>query len=212
MRLTHLAAFASLAALAACSDAPLTQPEAADLYDLSEVTLLTPEQYAAHGIASRPTTHPATETPSFLIDGPCQIDVPDSCGGGGDPPEPQEADVDFWGGVFNESTYYGKSVRLHAKSDAHNNMDQTTLTVSFRSVGGQGSYGCSATPAQFASETKTAYGAPVHVESERYASYATNMTFVWEVKSSHKFIANYGYVLPNGVRTYTFGSGGRLCV
>ena len=211
MRSTHLALCASLAALAACSDSPVTQPEARDAYDMSAVTVLTPDQYAAHGIAPLPASR-APRAPSFLIQDPCRIDDPDSCGGGGEPPEPQVANVDFWGGVFNESSYYGKSVRLHAKSDAHNNMDQTTLTVSFRSVGGQGSYGCSATPAQFASETKVAYGAPVHVESERYASYATTMTFVWEVKSSHKFTANYGYVLPNGNRTYTFGSGGRLCV
>lgn len=206
MRLIHLAAFASLAALAACSDAPVTQSEARDPFDMSQVKLLTPDQYAAHGIA----TLPASQSPSFLIDGPCQVDDPTSCGGGGEPYTPPEADVDFWGGVFNESNYAGKQVRLHAKSDAHNNMDQTVLSVSFRSVGGQ--YGCSATPAQFTSDYKVAYGAPVHVESERYASYASSMTFIWEVKSSHSFTANVGYVLPNGRRSYTFGSGGRLCV
>ncbi|HEX6913384.1 MAG TPA: hypothetical protein VF142_23465 [Longimicrobium sp.] len=205
MRSTHLAAVASLAALAACSDAPLTQPEARDAYDLSKVTLLTPEQYAAHGIAPRVITQ---DGPSMVIQ-PLEPCYEEPCGDP-EPYDPPEADVDFWGGVFNESTYYGKAVRLHAKSDAHNNMDQTVLSVSFRSVGGQ--YGCSATPAQFSSDYKVAYGAPVHVEAERYASYATNMTFIWEVKSSHSFTANYGYVLPNGRRSYTFGSGGRLCV
>ena len=207
MRLTHLAMFASLAALAACSDAPITQSEARDAYDLSKVTLLTPEQYAAHGIATLPASRIPSQRPSFLIDGPCQVDNPDSCGGGDpEPYVPPTARVDYWGGVFNESTYYGKSVRLHAKSDAHNNMDQTVLTISYRSVGG-----CSATPAQFDSDYLVANGAPVHVQGERYASYPYSMTFRWEVKSTHKFTANLGYVLPNGYRTYTWGSGGRVC-
>lgn len=211
MRLTHLAVLASLAALSACSDAPITQAEPTDLFDMSQVTILTPDQYAAHGISALPLSQPASQSPLFLIDGPCEIDNPDSCGGG-EPYNPPEADADWWGGVFNESSCCTKSVRLHAKSDAHNNMDNSILTVSFRSVGGQGSSGCYATPAQFASETKSAPGAPVHLVSERYASYANSMVFVWEVKSTHKFTANYGYVLPTGVRSATYPSGGKLCV
>lgn len=206
MRFIHLAAVASLAALAACSDAPITQAEDRDLYDMSQVTVLKPEQYADHGVTPRAIPQ---NGPSLVREPlePCYIEPCEP-----EPEEPQIAYVDFWGGVFDESTYYGKNVRLHAKSDAHNNMDQTILTVSYRSVGGSGPYGCYATPAEFDSDYLVEYGAPVHVEGERYASYANTMTFVWEVQSSHKFTANYGYVLENGYRTYTFGSGGRICV
>lgn len=207
MRFTHLAAIASLAALAACSDAPITQAEAANSDHLSAVTILTPDQYAAHGIATLPASRRAApQGPSFLIDDPCEIDNPDSCGG--EPSPPPEADADWWGGVLNESgNCCTKSVRLHAKSDAHNNMDQTTLTVSFRSAGG-----CYATPTQFSSETQTKYGAPVNITIERYATYSAASQIVWETRSSHKFIANYGYVLPTGVRSATYPSGGKLCV
>lgn len=204
MRVTHLAVFASLAALAACSDAPITQSDAAPDH-LSQVTIYTPDQYAAHGIAPAPAMDPAAQGPSYAIDGPCEIDNPDSCGG--EPSDPPEADADWWGGVFNESSCCTKAVRLHAKSDAHNNMDQTTLTVSFRSAGG-----CYATPSQFSSETQTKYGAPVNITIERYATYSAASQIVWETKSSHKFIANYGYVLPTGVRSATYPSGGKLCV
>jgi hypothetical protein len=204
MRLTHLAAIASLAALAACSDAPITQSEASPDH-LSQVTIYTPDEYAVHGISALPAS-PAPQGPSFLIDDPCEIDNPDSCGGG-EPYDPPEADADWWGGVFNESSCCTKKVRLHAKSDAHNNMDQTTLTVSFRSAGG-----CYATPSQFSSESQTKYGAPVNITIERYATYSAASQIVWETKSSHKFIANYGYVLPTGVRSATYPSGGKLCV
>lgn len=205
MRLTHLAVLASLAALAACSDAPITQSPAANPDHLSQVTILTPDQYAAHGIRALPAS-PITRGPSLLIDGPCEVDNPDSCGG--EPYDPPEADADWWGGVFNESgSCCTKSVRLHAKSDAHNNMDQTTLTVSFRSAGG-----CYATPSQFSSETQTKYGAPVNITIERYATYSAASQIVWETKSSHKFVANSGYVLPTGVRSATYPSGGKLCV
>jgi hypothetical protein len=211
MRLIHLATLASIAALAACSDTPITQAEATtDLYDLSQVTLLTPGDYAAHGIAATPSPEiiQAQGAQPMFVEQPCYFEpCPDP-----EPYDPPVAAVDFWGGVFNESVSYEKRARLHAKSDAHNNMDQTILTISYRSVGGQGPYGCSATPAQFDSDYLVSYGAPVHVQGERYASYANTMTFVWEVKSSHKFIANAGYVLPNGVRTYTFGSGGKRCI
>jgi hypothetical protein len=206
MRFTHLAALASLAALAACSDAPITQSEAANPDHMSQVTIYTPDQYAAHGIAPAPAMDPATQGPSYVIGDPCEIDNPDSCGGG-EPYNPPEADADWWGGVINESSCCTKSVRLHAKSDAHNNMDQTTLTVSFRSAGG-----CYATPSQFSSETQTKYGAPVNITIERYATYSAASQIVWETKSSHKFIANYGYVLPTGVRSATYPSGGKLCV
>ncbi len=206
MRLTHLAILASIATLAACSDAPITQAAAADPFDMSQVTILTPDQYAAHGISALPAS-PTTQTPAFLIQDPCQIDNPDSCGGE-PPPPPPEADADWWGGVFNESgSCCTKSVRLHAKSDAHNNMDQTTLTVSFRSAGG-----CSSTPTQFSSETQTKYGAPVNITIERYATYSAASQIVWQTSSSHKFIANVGYVLPTGVRSATYPSGGKLCV
>lgn len=206
MRLTHLAVFASIATLAACSDAPITQ-SGADLNHMSQVTIYTPDQYAAHGIAALPASHPAAQGPSYLIQDPCQIDNPDSCGGG-EPYNPPEADADWWGGVYNESgSCCTKSVRLHAKSDAHNNMDQTTLTVSFRSAGG-----CYATPTQFSSETQTKYGAPVNITIERFATYSAASQIVWETRSSHKFIANYGYVLPTGVRSATYPSGGKLCV
>ncbi|HEU0298718.1 MAG TPA: hypothetical protein VFR37_04670 [Longimicrobium sp.] len=204
MRLTHLAVLASIAALSACSDEPITQAEPTDPYDMSQVTVLKPEDYAAHGIAATPPEgmQPQGIQPLFA-EQPCYIEpCPDP-----EPPAPQVAYVDFWGGVFNESNAYGKNVRLHAKSDAHNNMDQTTLSISYRSVGG-----CSATPAQFDSDYMVVNGAPIHVQGERYASYPYSMTFRWEVKSTHKFTANLGYVLPNGYRTYTWGSGGKLCV
>lgn len=204
MRLTHLAVFASLAALAACSDAPITQSEAANPDHLSQVTIYTPDQYAAHGISATPTGIASTpDAQPLLIEEPCYFEpCPDP-----EPYDPPEADADWWGGVFNESSCCTKKVRLHAKSDAHNNMDQTTLTVSFRSAGG-----CYATPSQFSTETQTKYGAPVNITIERYATYSTASYIVWETKSSHKFIANYGYVLPTGVRSATYPSGGKLCV
>ncbi|HEX5872180.1 MAG TPA: hypothetical protein VFY65_17240 [Longimicrobium sp.] len=208
MRLTHLAVFASLAALAACSDAPVTQAEPTDLYDMSNVTLITPDQYAAHGISATPTGTASTpDVQPMFIDQPCYLEPCDP-----EPYDPPEADADWWGGVFNESSCCSKAVRLHAKSDAHNNMDQTTLTVSFRLVGGQGTSGCYATPAQYATETQTKYGAPVNITIERYYTYPHSETKVWEVRSTHKFIANSGYVLPTGVRTASYPSGGTLCV
>lgn len=204
MRLTHLAVLASLAALAACSDAPITQAEAANPDPMSQVTLITPDQYAAHGISPTPTGTPSTlGTQPLLIEQPCYIEPCEDP----EPYDPPEADADWWGGVFNESSCCTKAVRLHAKSDAHNNMDQTTLTVSFRSAGG-----CYATPSQFSSETQTKYGAPVNITIERYATYSAASQIVWETRSSHKFIANAGYVLPTGVRSATYPSGGKLCV
>lgn len=202
MRLTHLAALASIAALAACSDAPITQ--AADVNDLSSVTIYTPDQYAAHGISATPSGIASTpDAQPLFADQICYIEPCEP-----EPYDPPEADADWWGGVFNEgSTCCTKSVRLHAKSDAHNNMDQTTLTVSFRSAGG-----CTATPTQFSSETQTKYGAPVNITIERYATYSAASQIVWQTSSSHKFIANVGYVLPTGVRSATYPSGGKLCV
>lgn len=206
MRSTHLAVLASLAALAACSDAPITQSEAANPDHMSQVTLITPDQYAARGISATPTGIPSTlGAQPLFIEQPCYMEPcpdPDP-----EPYDPPEADADWWGGVFNESGGGTKSVRLHAKSDAHNNMDQTTLTVSFRSAGG-----CYSTPSQFSSETRTKYGAPVNITIERYATYSAASQIVWETKSSHKFIANAGYVLPTGVRSATYPSGGKLCV
>ncbi|HEX2079950.1 MAG TPA: hypothetical protein VHG08_19690 [Longimicrobium sp.] len=203
MRFTYLAAVASLATLAACGDAPITQAEPTDAFDMSKVTLITPDQYAARGISPTPTTPSALGATPLFAEEPCYIEpCPEP-----DPTPPPVAYVDFWGGVFNESVAGEKRARLHAKSDAHNNMDQTILSISYRSVGG-----CSATPAQFDSDYKVAYGAPVHVVGERYFAYATTSFIRWEVKSTHKFTANAGYVLPNGYRTYTWGSGGRVCI
>jgi hypothetical protein len=208
MRFRYLAVVAAVSGLAACSDSPITQAESSpsDLYDLSDVRILKPEQYAAHGV--QPLA--PSKSPSFLIEPrePCYF--PEDC-----PPDEPEygiAEVDFWGGVFDESDYWGKNVRLHAKSDSHNNMYETVVDISYRSVGGQGPYGCNATPAQFDSDHLVAYGSPINVTGERYSSYPYSMTFVWEVQSNHTFTANYGYLVEGYARTYSWPSGGRLCV
>src|SRR5688500_10133654 len=78
MRLRHLILAVSLLGLAACQDSSLVDARPPENV-LSKVTILKPEDYAARGIASLPM-QPAG--PSMVIRDPCEIDNPDSCGGG----------------------------------------------------------------------------------------------------------------------------------
>lgn len=199
MRFRHLTLAASLVALAACQDSPVMEAGPVE-NDFSKVTILKPEQYAAHGIASLPRT----AAPSMVI-GPCEIDNPDSCGG--DPPEPQYAYFDYYTHVYNESDYWSKNVRLHSKSDSHANVSETVLEVSYRSVGG-----CWGTPGEFDYDYLWGSGTPVYLVGERYASYSYGMTFKWGVNAWHTFTASPGYYITGYYTSYTFPTSHEDCV
>lgn len=206
MRLNHLALFAAVAALAACSDAPVTQPEANDPFDLSEVTILKPEQYAAHGITTTPT--PQHREPVMAIDPvePCYENCPVE-----PPPPPPQARLDYFTSS-TKSNYNGiKTIQLWTYQQAHNNMESMVLRASYQVVGAQEWKGCGATPAQFDSDYKVAFGAPTELTASRTAQYGSSAAFVWRIKVDHTFTAQYGYVVYGTARSKTFYSSHTAC-
>ncbi|MFL5537856.1 MAG: hypothetical protein ACJ8J0_02635 [Longimicrobiaceae bacterium] len=209
MRLSHLAACAALLAAAACQDSPVQSARSeGDLYDLSKVTILKPADYAAHGIIE-PT---APTGPSYVIDGPCVPDDPTSCGGTGDPPPPPpRATLDYFTSNDVTNSYGTKTSLMWTFSQAHTNMESMVLRVSYQSVGAQGWKGCGATPAQFDSDYKVAFGSPQELRGSRYASYPSTMAFVWRIQVQHTFTANYGYTVDGSNRSRTFSSANTTC-
>lgn len=209
MRKLYLAVVAT-AALAACQDAPTTTPAAADLYDMSKVTVLTPAQRAEKGIAQPSFQAPAGRASLALQ--PC-IQYPDyyePCG----PIEPVEKPIAYYDYYTHIDTYgngYSKWVDMWAYAQGHENIASLVLTISYRSVGGQGPSGCSATPAQFDSDYFTASGSPSDLRGSRYASYDAGMTFVWETYSTQKFTAVYGYSIDGYNRILTLPASHRVC-
>ena len=206
MRLTRFAVLASLAALAACQDAPVTSvdPSEAGLYDLSKVTILKPDQYAAHGI-----TQPALpKQPSMLIapEEPCYDVCPEP-----EPYTPPRAYLDYYTSSTKTNNGYNKTIELWSYSQAHNNMESMVLRLSYQSVGAQGWKGCGATPAQFDSDYLVAFGSPKELRGSRYASYSSGMAFVWRITGQHTFTAQYGYVVYGYDRSRTFSSSHTAC-
>lgn len=204
MRWTHLAACASVAALAACSDAPLTPAGPRDLYDLSQVTFLTPDQYAAHGIQEpvRPVGPSLVEQPLE----PCYDNCPQP-----EPEPPPRAYLDYF--TSNDVTNNGtvKTSTMWTYSQAHNNMESMVLRVSFQSVGAQGWKGCGATPAEFDNDYQVAFGSPRELRSSQAAQYPSSAAFVWRIKADHTFTAQYGYVVYGTSRSRTFYSANTTC-
>lgn len=198
MRISTLAVLVPAAALlAACADQP-AGPSAGDasLYDMSHVTITRGD---GSGIVVRP--HASTAKPRFLctIDGECTL-----------PPKPM-ADYDFWSGVdtYNDGTY--KQAHLYSYSWGGTGISSMSLTAHYKSVGGQGPYGCSATPAQFEQETVT--GTTGTIGSERYATYPSAENWVWGVDGDHFFQTTIGYSLDGErQRTGTFYSSARVCL
>lgn len=205
MRLNHLALFAAVAALAACSDAPVTQAEANDPFDLSEVTILKPEQYAAHGITTTPT--PQHRAPLAVIEpcypgDPCETEPP---------PPPPTAYLDYFTSSTKSNNGITKTIQLWTYQQAHNNMESMVLRASYQVVGAQEWKGCGATPAQFDSDYKVAFGAPTELTASRTASYGSSAAFVWRIKVDHTFTAQYGYVVYGTARSKTFYSSHTAC-
>lgn len=202
MRLRHLILSASLLGLAACQDSPVMEATPSDaVNDLSKVTILKPEQYAAHGI--KPLPRPVK--PLMIIRERCDPWY-EGCDPGDPPPEPQYASIDYYTHVYDES-YYSKQVRLHSKSESHANVNFTSLSISYRSVGG-----CSGTPGQFDTDYFSGYGTPQNFVGERYASYSWGMTFKWAVYANHYFQASSGYYITGYSSTVNFPTNHVRCV
>jgi hypothetical protein len=202
MRLSPLVLAASLLGLAACQDSPVMQATPSDaVNDLSKVTILKPEQYAANGIKPLPRA----VKPLTIERDPC---VPwyEGCEPY-EPPPPQYASIDYYTHVYNESSAYNKQVRLHSRSESHANVYLTTLSVSYRSVGG-----CTGTPGQFDSDYFSGYGTPQYFLGERYATYSWGMSFKWAVYAQHYFKASPGYYITGYSNTVNFPTNNTLCV
>lgn len=209
MRLNHLAVFASVAALAACSDAPLTQAEPTDPYDISQVTILKPEQYAANGITATPAPQSGRGAgPSMLIqpEEPCYENCPVP-----EPQPPPRAYLDYFTSSTKTNNGTQKTLELWTYQQAHNNMESMVLRASYQVVGAQEWKGCGATPGQFDSDYKVAFGAPTELTGSRWASYPSHAAFVWRISVNHTFTAQYGYVVYGTARSKTFPSGHTVC-
>jgi hypothetical protein len=203
MRITRLAVLASAAALlAACSDTPTATNANKKPSDLSLVTF-------TKGDGTIPV-HPASsvQTPA----GPRFICDPtyDTC------PTPLPL-ANFQYGSYTEQSTSGstKSVHLVAWSDNYAHIDNMELTAYFKSVGGDGSLGCSATPQQYDSGYTSGFGSwfvdHYTIYLENFASYPTTATFVWEVDGEHTFYASSGYGTTRYSDVDTFYSSARTC-
>ncbi len=211
MRLTHLAVFAAITTLAACSDEPVTQAEPKD--DLANVTILTPEQYAANGVTATPVPQGRGASgvePSFLAAAePCYDPY---CPEPEPAPPPPRAYLDYFTSSTKTNNYTNKTIELWTYQQAHNNMESMILDAKYRVVSAQDWKGCGATPDQlFASDYKVAYGAPTELTSSRFASYPSYLAHVWRIDVKHTFTANAGYVVYGSYRSRTFGSYHQAC-
>ncbi|HSU13015.1 hypothetical protein [Longimicrobium sp.] len=197
MRLKTITLLVPAAALlAACSDSPTAARSAGkSLYDMSSVTIT-----RGPGKEIPADRQRQAAPPRFLctIDGECTL-----------PPKPM-ADYDYWSSVSGSTSGYSKLVDMYATSWGGTGITSMSLTAHFKSVGGQGSQGCSATPQQFEQETVT--GTTGTISSERFASYPSNETWVWGVDGDHAFTTTFGYSLDGErQRSGTFYSSARLC-
>ncbi|HSU17165.1 hypothetical protein [Longimicrobium sp.] len=212
MRLTHIAAFAAVAVLAACQDSPTTLQSAKGTQpDLSIVKVYKPAEYAAHGIAD-PTVH-NSDGPRMVIDGPCYPDDPTSCGGSdpGGTYTPPRASLDYFTSNTHTNNGVTKTSQMWTYSQAHTNMESMVLRVSYQTVGAQDWKGCGATPSQFDSDYMVAFGSPQELDASRTASYPSSAAFVWRISVQHTFTANYGYTVDGTNRSHTFGSSNTTC-
>jgi hypothetical protein len=199
----RVAAFVTAATiLAACQDSPVASGRS--IYDLSKVKITTGTG-ALPNIDAHRTRHPAVSQPRFVCD-------PDY--GCGPSPRP-EATFDY--GSYTEQSTSGssKSVHLVAWSDNYAHIATMSVTGSFKSVGGSGAQGCSATPAQFATETASGIGSVWGNHRtlfvERTGTYASSGTYVWQVDGTHYFQADLGYSVDGYYRSGTFYSSARTC-
>jgi hypothetical protein len=208
MRLTHLALCASIAALGACSDAPVTQPEAtADAYSMAGVTVMTPADYAARGLAL--PAMPSPMRPALLIQ-PLEPCYDYNC----PPEEPTTlpiARIDYFSSSTKEYEGSNKKLTLWSKQEAHNNMESMVLRATYYSVGAQEWKGCGATPAQFSSDYLVKLGAPTRIDAFRTMTYSQYSAFVWRIKVDHTWTANYGWSIDGYNRQRTYPSGHTVC-
>ena len=205
MRLKVLALIASVSALAACQDTATAPADAsADLHDMSRVTVLTPAERDARGIAQPSFKGPGK--PAALL--ACRIDEP--C----EPREPVEKPVAYYDYYTHIDTYgdgYSKWVDMWAYAQGHEHIANLTLSISYRSVGGQGPSGCSATPAEFDNDYFSQAGSPSDLRGSRYASYSAGMTWVWETYSVQVFTAEYGWSIDGYNRVRSLPASHRVC-
>lgn len=208
MRFTPLAALAALATLAACSDAPLTQADpAAD--PSSQIVFLEPSQYAANGITPTPMPERDGRAPSMLVQ-PVEPCYDPYC----PEPEPEplpQARLDYFTSSTKTNNGTEKTIELWTYQQAHNNMDYMTLKASYQYVNAQEWKGCGATPYQYSSDSKIAYGAPTELTGSRFQRYPSFTAFVWRIKVDHFFKANPGYVVYGTANSRTFGSSHTAC-
>ena len=210
MRLKYLAlVVASVAGLAACQDSAVAPADSsADLYDMSRVTVLTAAEREARGIAAPSFRAPGGRAAVIMPEQPCYFEPcpPD------EPTYYPEASVDYYTHIDTYNDGYNKRADLWAYAQAHEHIYSMTLTISYRSVGGQGPYGCNATPQEFSRDSWTVYGSPNELRGERYASYSAGMTWVWETYSTQRFTADYGYSIDGYNRTLTLPASHRVCL
>jgi hypothetical protein len=207
MRLTHLAVFASITALAACSDAPVTQAEPTD--PLAGLTILTPDQYAANGITATPMPQiTASGTQPMSIEQPCYVEP---CPDPEPPPPPPQAHLDYFTSSTKTNNGTNKTIELWTYQQAHNNMDYMILDARYKVVSAQDWKGCGATPNQFSSDYKTVNGAPTELTGSRFASYPSYLAHVWRIDVKHTFKANSGYVVYGAYNSRTFSSYHQAC-
>ncbi|HSU13014.1 hypothetical protein [Longimicrobium sp.] len=203
MRFTRITLLASAAALlAACSDSPVSTRDARPS-DLSLVTF----SKGDGTIPVHPASSPATTPP-----GPRFICNPEyeEC-----PTRLPRASFQYGSYTEQSTSGFTKSVHLVAWSDNYANIDDMELTAHFKSVGGDGSLGCSATPQQYEQDSTSGFGSwfvdHYTIYLENFASYPASSVFVWEVAGDHTFYASSGY----GVALYsdvgTFYSSARVC-
>ena len=206
MRFAHLSLCASLAALAACSDAPVTPEAAPDPYDMSDVRVLTPADYTARNLPL--PDMPSPTRPSMLIQPlePCYDNCPT--------PEPTTlpiARIDYYSSSTKEYEGSNKKLTLWSKQEAHNNMESMVLRASYQSVGAQEWKGCGATPAQFSSDYLVKLGAPTRIDAFRTMVYSPYSAFVWRIKVDHTWTAQYGWSIDGYNRSRTYGSSHTVC-
>ncbi|HET6230888.1 MAG TPA: hypothetical protein VFE05_12520 [Longimicrobiaceae bacterium] len=205
MRFVRYAMLVPAAAImAACSDAsPVSPRDTQSLYDMSSVTI-------SNGTGAAPqharTIRSAPPKARFIcyVDGECIR-----------PARPM-ATYDYGDDVGGSTSGSTKSVEMNSWSDNYQGISNMALTSHFKSVGGQGSQGCNATPQQFESASTSGFGTTwgdhYSIWITRYATYPTSETWVWQLDGDHTFYSAVGYSVDGNTQASdTFYSSGRLC-
>ena len=207
MRFAHTAGVVMAAALlSACSDtSPVAPKDSSSLYDMSSVTVSRGNgTVPPHGAGMRATG----VAPRYVC-----YQTPE--GGYCEPISRPLADFDYGPDYYGSNNGTTKQVHIAAWSDNYAHIDNMILTVHFKSVGGQGSQGCNATPQQFDQETVSGFGTPwgnhYSIWAERNLSYPSSETWVWGVSGDHTFDASAGYSVDGYANVGTFYSSGKLC-